>query len=268
MIQTASDTIDEYNDSANIEMGQEGYITRILESLLQKKEIENLVFDYEEGIWTILIQDKYAGKREELATELLEEIKKLTGIQVRIYFSGNGSKMEELPNLYDQVKDLSNYSFYVGEGEIFGYGYNCKQQDLETVRQLDEKRSGNGRSKNRMTQAVQKGIELIENRYRENLSLDEICGEIAVSKTYFCYLFKRETGMSFWNYLTSVRLRHAKELLETSELRSYEVALLVGYDNPSYFSKLFKKCEGISPNEYRRLVISEQNIVAEEPAKP
>ena len=60
--------------------------------------------------------------------------------------------------------------------------------------------------------------------------------------------------MNLWNYLTEVRLKHAKELLKNSDLRSYEIAFEVGYDNPSYFSKLFKKYENMTPGEYRNKV--------------
>jgi two-component system response regulator YesN len=109
--------------------------------------------------------------------------------------------------------------------------------------------------KNQIVRAYKKPVEegrrLIEEKYNQNLSLEEICAKIAISKNYFCYLFKRETGMSIWNYLTVVRLQHAKQLLENTDMRSYEIAFQVGYDNPSYFSKLFKKYELLTPNEYR-----------------
>lgn len=101
--------------------------------------------------------------------------------------------------------------------------------------------------------AVKESIELMEQRFKENLSLDEICDEVAVSKNYFCYLFKRETGRSVWNYLTELRMECAKQLLENSNMKSYEIAFQVGYDNPSYFSKLFKKYENVTPNEYRNM---------------
>lgn len=108
-----------------------------------------------------------------------------------------------------------------------------------------------GQDRTGYSRSVKESIEMIENNYDQNLSLEDICARVLVSKTYFCYLFKRETGMSVWNYLTVVRLRHAKELLEKTQLRSYEVAFQVGYENPSYFSKIFKKYENMTPNEYR-----------------
>ncbi|WP_182201341.1 response regulator transcription factor [Paraliobacillus salinarum] len=101
---------------------------------------------------------------------------------------------------------------------------------------------------------VKEGITIIENNYNKSLSLEDICNEISISKNYFCYLFKREVGISLWHYLTEFRLKRAKELLLETDMKSYEISFQVGYDNPSYFSKLFKKYEEMTPNEYRKHV--------------
>lgn len=98
---------------------------------------------------------------------------------------------------------------------------------------------------------VQEGIRYLEEHFDSNISLDSMCGTLAVSKNYFCYLFKRETGQNIWSYLTQIRLDQSKKLLLTTDNKSYEIAYMVGYDNPSYFSRLFKKCTGQTPNEYR-----------------
>lgn len=107
-------------------------------------------------------------------------------------------------------------------------------------------------AKKKYSQLVEESIEILENRYNESLSLEDICNQIAVSKNYFCYLFKREVGISLWQYLTDLRLKKAKELLQKTDLKSYEISFQVGYDNPSYFSMLFKKYELMTPNEYRK----------------
>lgn len=98
---------------------------------------------------------------------------------------------------------------------------------------------------------VEAGIHYLNDNFDRNLSLEEICTELSVSKNYFSYLFKRETGWNLWAYLTEIRLTKSKELLRTTDYKSYEIAYMVGYDNPSYFSKLFKKSTGQTPNEYR-----------------
>lgn len=355
MIQVSNTTIDEYNKMTNIEMVYEGYISSILEKALASLEIEGILFDYEENIWTIIVGNSQDRKREEIARRLIEVMREETGIGVNVCFSSFGRRPEELPELYAELQNLSKYSFYVGDTDILGYDYNCNKEELNEVRDIgvmrdiesaickkdsekifamlneifelskeyrpgglsniyeicyqvllsvrrqipeeekmsetymelfslsyeslkqissmkelkekimqvvgymqcvsdsaDSPKSVCERNK-AYSDAVKESIELMEQRFKENLSLDEICDEVAVSKNYFCYLFKRETGRSVWNYLTELRMECAKQLLENSNMKSYEIAFQVGYDNPSYFSKLFKKYENVTPNEYRNM---------------
>ncbi|OPH49328.1 hypothetical protein BC351_37265 [Paenibacillus ferrarius] len=98
---------------------------------------------------------------------------------------------------------------------------------------------------------ISKAKQYIKERYHTNLSLEQICEAVAVSKSYFSYLFKKETGLSIWDYLTEYRIERAKALLLETKLKNYEIALEIGYENPSYFTKMFKKLNGIGPQEYR-----------------
>ncbi|MEK4346561.1 response regulator transcription factor [Paenibacillus sp. FSL P4-0184] len=102
-----------------------------------------------------------------------------------------------------------------------------------------------------VNQSVEKCIQYLEEHYSENISLEEVCEHVAMSKNYFCYLFKRETGKSMWVSLTEIRMDKARYMLEHTDMKSYEISYNIGYDNPSYFSKLFKKMHGMTPNEYK-----------------
>lgn len=84
-----------------------------------------------------------------------------------------------------------------------------------------------------------------------SLSLARLCAELAVSKSYFSPLFKAHTGMTFVEFLTTVRMDRARELLANSDMKTYEVARLVGFADPHYFSLTFKKQTGVTPTEYR-----------------
>lgn len=251
-------TMDEYSSSANIELGHEGYYMNMLERIAASYSEKAYVFDYEENCWTIILSGAGDMPRENIAKKMAARMKEETGIQVTVCFGAAGHTLEELPELYAEVRDLSKYSFYVGEEDVLGYGYNCSRKDLEEVRDIGARKERERAAENRnisdrreYSRPVKESIGIIEQNYNQNLSLEDICSRVLVSKNYFCYLFKRETGMSVWNYLTVIRLQHAKRLLEETNLRSYEVAFQVGYDNPSYFSKIFKKYENMTPNEYR-----------------
>ena len=74
---------------------------------------------------------------------------------------------------------------------------------------------------------------------------------MGISPNYFSALFKQSTGSSFINYLTNVRISHAKGLLKSGTSKTYEVAMRCGYENPTYFSTIFKRRTGVSPSEYR-----------------
>ncbi len=94
---------------------------------------------------------------------------------------------------------------------------------------------------------------LRENYSMENLNMDTLCGELHISSSYFSMVFKKETGKTFHQYLTDLRMDKAMTLLAQGDVRTSEVARSVGIPDPSYFSYVFKKHHGISPSQVRRL---------------
>lgn len=99
---------------------------------------------------------------------------------------------------------------------------------------------------------IQKTKDIIEEKYmNENMALSQVADEVGVSMGYLSTLFKKETGVNFTEYLMQIRMEKAKELLRTTDYRSYEIANEVGYSNAHYFSVSFKKMTGLSPSEYR-----------------
>ncbi|MCR5301282.1 MAG: response regulator [Lachnospiraceae bacterium] len=93
----------------------------------------------------------------------------------------------------------------------------------------------------------------IADHYSESgLSVDAICSYLGVGTSYFSSVFKKETGMSFITYLTDIRMNEAQRLLDTTDEKSYIIAGMVGYEEPNYFSYVFKKHFGISPSRYRK----------------
>lgn len=84
------------------------------------------------------------------------------------------------------------------------------------------------------------------------IGLEKVAAEVGLTQTYFSSLFKKETGMSFVEYLTDVRMKEAMRLLQETEEKIYVVAQKVGYPESGYFSHVFKKKFGISPIQCRR----------------
>lgn len=102
--------------------------------------------------------------------------------------------------------------------------------------------------------AVIQSKNFIWNNYMKKLTLDEIAGQVHLNPQYFSVLFKRETGESVTTYLTNVRVDHAKLLLKNTSIPINEVARRVGYDDPDYFSRLFRKASGATPRQYRTVM--------------
>lgn len=101
------------------------------------------------------------------------------------------------------------------------------------------------------TRNVQAMRQIVHDRYYESLTLTQVALELHLSPVYLGQLFKQETGRTFAQYLNDWRVRMAVDRLRHSEDDVIEIAQSVGYQNPSYFYKLFKKQMGVSPREYR-----------------
>ena len=91
----------------------------------------------------------------------------------------------------------------------------------------------------------------INDNYAQDISLDDVSRLVDISPYYFSKLFKQEVGENFIEYLTRTRITHAMRLLEDSRYSIKEVCLMCGYSDPNYFSRIFKKYEGMTPSEYR-----------------
>lgn len=102
---------------------------------------------------------------------------------------------------------------------------------------------------------VQKYIN--RNYHNEDLSISEVANGLGVSQTYLTRLFKRELKMTFADYLTNVRIKNAIILMRDPSLKLYEIAKMIGYSTEHYFSNVFKKHVGISPEDYKLGLVSE-----------
>ncbi|MBO5302729.1 MAG: response regulator [Lachnospiraceae bacterium] len=107
-------------------------------------------------------------------------------------------------------------------------------------------------SKGRNQSVIRTALQYMEENYTDDsITLNRVAGVANVSANHFSALFSQEMEQTFIEYLTSLRMNKAKELLRCSDKRSGEIAIEVGYKDPHYFSFLFKKTQGCTPSEYR-----------------
>ncbi|MDC7233037.1 MAG: response regulator [Spirochaetales bacterium] len=100
---------------------------------------------------------------------------------------------------------------------------------------------------------IRKAKSYIRKHYSSpGLSLEEVSLYVEVSRTHLSAQFKKESGQTFRDYLTHVRIEAAKKLLDETNLKVYEICENVGYPNVEHFSRIFKKLTGTTPNRYHR----------------
>lgn len=231
-------SIDDY-ENAERENDEESILKYSMENMIQEiidKVFTADIFNYEKGDMILIIQAeddsyKFCEKLSELYDTLLLYTKRYLGVTISAYVSQAYTGLVTLKEAVGHIRRRL-----------------CRRLPSEYGRL------------NFYMNHVRDEIAYIETYVRQNLSKDltvaSVAGVVNMSESYFSHLFKKETGLSFTNYVNQVRIEQAKELLKESRLKINEIALAVGLENSNYFSTLFKKLTGVAPNQYRE---DEQN---------
>jgi YesN/AraC family two-component response regulator len=115
---------------------------------------------------------------------------------------------------------------------------------MECIR-LDDMSEINAKSKMHMA------VRYIQEHYNENISVNDLAERYDMSSNYFSAIFKKEQHQSPVDYITTLRVKKAMELLECSDKSVVDIAKKVGYEEASYFYRVFKKYTGMTPLHYR-----------------
>nr|WP_285852308.1 AraC family transcriptional regulator [Robertmurraya korlensis] len=91
----------------------------------------------------------------------------------------------------------------------------------------------------------------LQANFDRDVKLQEISEHFYISREYISRKFKQEFNVNISDYIVNIRMKKAKSLLKNSQLKIYEIANMIGYQDDKYFRKVFKKVVGITPNEYR-----------------
>lgn len=149
---------------------------------------------------------------------------------------------------FDELRDKNKLSLYEG---IMHYDLLTTLADgfFTIVQQYRECREDGQSAKGRSEIAAVR--QFVRQNLEKDLSVHTAAKIANMSESYFAHQFKDETGMSFVNYVNHQRIERAEALLRQTDKKISEIAMCVGIDNPNYFSILFKKLTGRSPNECR-----------------
>lgn len=174
-------------------------------------------------------------------------------IAMDIYFCVSEYVSKELMLPKDEQKGIIPATdFLSDENKVFNYLVTIVKKAIALRKAT---------SLSHYTEVVNEVLEYIEAHFGdENLSLNQLAAYVNVSPNYLSTVFSQQTGQSFIKYLTDYRMDKAKELLATTSKKSNEIAFIVGYKDPHYFSYLFKKTQGITTSLYRGKGASEASI--------
>lgn len=161
------------------------------------------------------------------------------------------------------VMQVEYKAFFRG-GIKYGFRYRANYiRDIKNCRDYEELRSWlldktavvcRGMKTTKETESesvITRAKAYIDEHFQSDISLDDVSRVVDISPYYFSKLFKQEVGENFIEYLTKTRMRNARQLLKNPSYNIKEVCAMSGYSDPNYFSRIFKKYEGITPSEYR-----------------
>lgn len=100
---------------------------------------------------------------------------------------------------------------------------------------------------------IEQAINYFDEHFREDIVVEKVAASMFVKPCWFIRKFKATVGQTPMQYILNMRIVKAKELLEKGGQNVSQVASAVGYDNPLYFSRVFKKYVGVSPSEYKKM---------------
>lgn len=203
------------------------YVQRTMEAdYAGSSEAANRFFD-----WML---ENYSDYREDIEIKVLELVMR---VEQNAFFRGGmkyGFRYRE--NYLKEIQSSSDY----------------KALRTWFLRKTEEVCRGMATTKAKESESVvAKAKAYIDENYQKDISLDEVSRLVDISPYYFSKLFKQEQGENFIEYLTRIRMQNARQLLMNQNYSIKEICAMCGYSDPNYFSRIFKKYEGVTPREYR-----------------
>lgn len=138
----------------------------------------------------------------------------------------------------------------------------CTEEDVRQVLwKANERFAGRGGKAKRVSNevpdmkqdnAIRKAIAYVKESYAQECRLTEVAAHVHLNASYFSVLFKKTTGESFTAFVTRYRMEKAMELLQNTDMRIFEIAGAIGFDEPNYFTNVFKQHYRRSPKECRK----------------
>lgn len=158
-----------------------------------------------------------------------------------------GADMSQYAAILTDIYTLASSSDYIRDMRI-----NGKLNDLLTLlMESSWHREAHTNAPKKME--ISRVKSFLDEHYKEKLSLESVASHFFIDKHYLARLFKEQYGVTLVTYLQQVRITHAKRMLRFTDKSIEEIGLECGIGELNYFSRVFKKLEGVSPSEFRRV---------------
>ena len=154
-------------------------------------------------------------------------------------------KTSEYWGILEKMKTVAASDSYVRDMEI-----NALLSQLLVLLMEDSWNPESNAVKGKRVQVV-RVREYIDSNYASEITLEGLAAQFFINKTYLSEMFKEQYGIALKDYLVSVRITEAKRLLRFTDKTTEEIATMVGINGAAYFSRMFKRVEGVTPTEYR-----------------
>lgn len=152
---------------------------------------------------------------------------------------------------YEKIKKLYNIIFL--ESQIKD-GENIISSCFENIITLITRNSNtffNSTTSEVYTSLISNALNIIDNYFYSNLSINDLASRLSVSPSLLCHQFKKETGKTIIEYKLTCQIQEACNLLKITDMSILDISSAIGINNSAYFSKVFKKIMGCTPKEYR-----------------
>lgn len=237
-----------FNEVYHVTISKDSFESTDLEGL-------NHLFDEEK-----IFRSLFKGDCEYIKDSTKKLFNQLLEGKLRYDHTLTKTKMIQLMVLIEMRLNSNNMDLHQVFDKRINYIYDIEK--TKTIRQLFDY-VGNvlfviasyiERSNCHIPPSIRQAMDYIETHFDQDISMNEVAESVYLNPWYFSELFKEKTGITFTDFLTNVRLENAKKLLRTSNLKNFEIAEKVGFENASYFNAVFKKKVGLTPRTYRQMI--------------